>query len=635
MKKTIAMIIITLAISSCSGYFSDISNDSSAGGLKTLALVGGGTLSDDAANESSPYLFRYNGKAYLFFSSDRSGNDFIYYSEMDADGRFHTPVLMDTSSINTSFYTHTSPVVFSYNGYIYLIHVSTQPFSVQMISTCLLDTQFNYISNVSTVSYFSVDPYISNIGMIQDPTNPKLLFLRDVNTLEVRLFQGGYWISNNIIDAGFPVESANGFSMDGMDYYILNSGTSLFGKRQIMGGIVSPMTNVFIRATDYISSYNDMTPFVDPLTYKVYFASDRYGKGNYDLYRYNTLTFNYFMSSGILPVFVPNIVYVGTNGNDANSGLIPSSPLLSINKAVAIAAANSYGFVFVSSGIYTPGAGLNPTGSGVLITNNIKPIIMIGGYDLSYSSTNSYTVLDGLGSLKHVVQMGNAMGVIMSGFLIRGGNANGSYPDNMGGGVLINNSAGCYIVDSMISNNTAINGGGVCLTNSMACSVQNSTISWNSATNGGGIYVDNQMNYFFSITNINNFARGYGGAFYFFAVPAGIIENCIITNDYSFGTNSVIYLNGGGSSPMLMISSNLIGGSNSVSLTNYAIYEEAYNSGFTLVDNTFITNRMNYLLRNFNITETLISNTITGWTNINNPVWTASPMVSNNTATNM
>jgi hypothetical protein len=43
----------------------------------------------------------------------------------------------------------------------------------------------------------------------------------------------------------------------------------------------------------YTNQYNDRYPFVDRRDgYRIYFASDRYGKGNYDLYRYNKLTFN-------------------------------------------------------------------------------------------------------------------------------------------------------------------------------------------------------------------------------------------------------------------------------------------------------------------------------------------------------
>jgi len=107
--------------------------------------------------------------------------------------------------------------------------------------------------------------------------------------------------TNNLINSPYAVNSISVRTNydDYIDFYIEQ--VSSKGKSSLSAeGISSHYTgsntvyNPFTISTpDYNSIFNDITPFIDQDGgFKVYFASDRYGKGNFDLYRYNTYTFN-------------------------------------------------------------------------------------------------------------------------------------------------------------------------------------------------------------------------------------------------------------------------------------------------------------------------------------------------------
>lgn len=132
----------------------------------------------------------------------------------------------------------------------------------------------------------------------------------------------------------------------------------------------------------------------------------------------------------------------------------------------------------------------------------------------------------------------------------------------------------------------------------------------------------------------NNRAYLSGGGIYLDSSSSISILNSHITNNWTTSsTNSVMHLYNRGALTNLVISNCFIGGNNNT--TAIGIYEENRDiTGHILMNNTFITNRLGYLYREFTGNR-LITNNI-DWTNINNPTLIDSTTGStNNRVTNL
>ena len=81
--------------------------------------------------------------------------------------------------------------------------------------------------------------------------------------------------------------------------------------------------------------------------------------------------------------------------------------------------------------------------------------------------------------------------VVISGLTFTGGDLTGAvgFPDNCGGGFLLENSAQPLVANVIFTGNTAIEGGGMCADNSTLLRLTDSVVISNSATSGGGISV--------------------------------------------------------------------------------------------------------------------------------------------------
>jgi len=289
---------------SCSGYF-NMDNSDEAGGDLSLALAdGSGYLSTDNYNEITPFLYRNpdNGKAYLFFASDRDGTYDIYYAEMNSEGKFSKPIKMDTNYINTSG-DEFSPVVFkAMSGeftYTYISFVRRTPAAGSKVYNCQIDPlNFNSVGESSDIGFSA-----SSISLLnKNDVGPSLL-ISDGNTYfrkyEWDSIYGSWNYAETTIDFdSSPIYGVDGFSFGMYDYehsFIIN--VMVENKYRLYGGYycIEPLTNYLYPIKEYSSPYNDKDPCIDLKTMKVYFASDRYGKGNYDLYRYNILTFDKVM----------------------------------------------------------------------------------------------------------------------------------------------------------------------------------------------------------------------------------------------------------------------------------------------------------------------------------------------------
>ncbi len=106
---------------------------------------------------------------------------------------------------------------------------------------------------------------------------------------------------------------------------------------------------------------------------------------------------------------------------------------------------------------------------------------------LRSSDGQGVTTIDGTGNF-HVVQCasGEGLDTVLDGFTVTGGNANGAFPDNVGGGMTIR-STSPTVTNCTFSGNSAGFGGGM-FTNDSSATLANCTFSGNDATvNGGGM----------------------------------------------------------------------------------------------------------------------------------------------------
>jgi parallel beta-helix repeat protein len=237
-----------------------------------------------------------------------------------------------------------------------------------------------------------------------------------------------------------------------------------------------------------------------------------------------------------------NLIYVSTSGSDGNDGLSPSKPVRSLVKAVSIAKNIDPSIpveIKVTSGIYSNGNGLNSDKVGVVIDRH--NITISGGWNSDFTSIVGKSELNGNRKLYHIVKVGNVTNIFLMNLLITGGNANGSSPDDKGGGIYASNvsyfSVGTSVV---VSNNTASDkGGGIYLVDS-----QNNTISGlvilNIASAGGGICLESSKSNLLiggiagnGATTLLN--QGKGGGACFISSPYNVFGSVALTNFANMG----------------------------------------------------------------------------------------------------
>lgn len=310
MIKTLpAAVIAALFLASCAGYFDAENADRTGKTVQPLAIAGGGYLSSDTHNEITPFVFRdpYSGRNWIFYSSDIDGSYDIFYAELFSDGKFSNPIKMTNLLCSSS--NEISPVLFYYylsnpmitNLYISFIRISTTGSSTNIMTWCI-DSYFNTTTNVSEDSFSN---NAKHIGLLSNPSDNVFygFLLISENTSNLITFSKGSMNSDTFMWGGMSYDTnvfklsnlcyaANGFYEPVSEnfYYIFQNSSS-----QLWGGSVTNFGNVtnFFSIPLYASSYHDRDPFIDygDLFWPVYFSSDRYGRGNFDLYRYNSMTF--------------------------------------------------------------------------------------------------------------------------------------------------------------------------------------------------------------------------------------------------------------------------------------------------------------------------------------------------------
>ncbi|NPV02003.1 MAG: hypothetical protein HPY53_11545 [Brevinematales bacterium] len=293
MKNIIGLSVLVILFSSCGLFFIEGANDKE---LTPLATTDGGYLSTDDHNEICPFLVRMSsGKAFLFFSSDRNGSYDIFISEMDGNGDFSEPVPLP-APINYADTKELSPVVLDFSPNFYLTFIRVSNTTTNVISYNVSSVG---LTNTSAAEYLSASP--KGLGMIGSD-----LLTSMGNGLVIQYYKSTGWFfsSSNIYSKN--INSMNGIyfqytNSDSVELYIEDISEDgmhvLSADGDLLHFIVGfGYTNLLfnISTPDYISKFNDITPFIDHQGgFKVYFASDRYGKkDNFDLYRYNIYTYN-------------------------------------------------------------------------------------------------------------------------------------------------------------------------------------------------------------------------------------------------------------------------------------------------------------------------------------------------------
>ena len=200
------------------------------------------------------------------------------------------------------------------------------------------------------------------------------------------------------------------------------------------------------------------------------------------------------------------------------------------------------------------------------------------------------TTIDANGAY-HVVKCVNGEGpsTVLEGFTITGGNANGGWPDNYGGG-MYNQGSSPTVTNCIFTGNSATFGGGMYNNNNSNPTVNKCIFTGNSASSGGGMY--NYQNSSPTVTNStfsgNAAATGGGGGMYNLTNSCPAVTGCNFTGNTA-GSDGGGMDNRVGSDPNV---TNCTFSNNSAAGEGGGM--ENYDSNSTLTNCTFTSNTAQY-----------------------------------------
>ncbi|RRR65850.1 MAG: hypothetical protein EI684_21935 [Candidatus Viridilinea halotolerans] len=231
-------------------------------------------------------------------------------------------------------------------------------------------------------------------------------------------------------------------------------------------------------------------------------------------------------------LFVPvasatgTILRVQAGASGANNGTSWANAFPTLQDALAVATSGQQ--IWVAAGTYYPDEGAGQSNNDRSATFLLRPGVAIyGGFagtettleqrdwlanltilsgDLDQNDTPNFGNRDN--NAYHVVTGAN--NATLNGFTITGGNANGSDPNDRGGGIY-NNNVSPTLRNLTISGNRATSVGGGVYNNSSTPSFSNVTISGNQASGGGGVFNSSSNASFANITISGNRATNDGG----------------------------------------------------------------------------------------------------------------------------
>jgi predicted outer membrane repeat protein len=252
-----------------------------------------------------------------------------------------------------------------------------------------------------------------------------------------------------------------------------------------------------------------------------------------------------------------NLIYVDIEATGANDGSSWENAYTDLEAALNSTVTGDQ--IWVAAGTYLPSVEKCGTGDSRYKAFQLKnQVALYGGFDPSVGDDSleerdwvgNETILSGdLGIpgdnadnsyhvFCHPAELNLDSSAVMDGFIVQDGNANGSAPDDSGGGML-NNTSSPTLTHVTFQNNSASQGGGM-LNNTSSPTLTHVTFQNNSASQvGGGLY-----NGFSSSPNLthvtfqDNLAGGGGG------MDNSWDGNPTLTN-VIFSNNTAIYSGGG------------------------------------------------------------------------------------------
>ena len=261
------------------------------------------------------------------------------------------------------------------------------------------------------------------------------------------------------------------------------------------------------------------------------------------------------------------IIYVKTDGNDANSGLSWELAKKTVNAALAVSVSGDE--IWVAAGTYV---------EKIALQNGVKLYGGFTGNETALEQRNwktNATVLDGNGNGMVVASLSGVTNTArIDGFVIQ----NGKF--SYGGGISCTSSSP-VICNNLITGNTAeyFGGGIYCFNSSPA--IFNNTISDNSTDSfGGGIYINGYSPTISNNTIIGNNGESAGGGIYC-RESAPIITNNTIAGNFASRAGG-IYCDYSKSSPS--ISNNI------VAYNSSGIYGYPYNGTSPTLRNNCVYN---------------------------------------------
>lgn len=596
----IAFVIIGMLFAACAGYLglgdtpqtqTDIVSE-----YDSLILANGEFLSMDNANDITPFVF-YGASTRIFFASDRDGKSMDIYCA-DVVNNIFDNLQVISGTINSTNCDEVQSYVFTITNVEYISVLRTtngkkwnEADREGVIATYVLEgtTATNLVST-TPLDY----PNTFMIPVLDKSEPTIILNAENIANYKEMKFVDGQWTDNgigifnntNAVDflagCGRKAVIRNIAIFDGIsdatveaEFYVMQH-TNSVGRARIAQGYMrnatmtapSIMSNLVdmqfvLSGYDWFGGeFDDISPFIDKTSnglMKVYFASTRYGKGKFDIYRYNTTTYNKQLQNNgdntpIIETIIEKI-YVSTTGDDVNDGLTPTTAKLSIQNAILEATNMGYSTIYVEAGVYVQDFGLSNNTfannyAGINISN-INNISLIGGWDATYTLQTGYSVLNGETTLYHIIWVENSTNFIIDGFTIINGEAGGAGQHNDGSGIFLKNVSHGLISNCMISNNYAYDdGGGIYATSGVSYIKFDSLIITNKADyDGAGIYMENGANNNeFAGSIIKNDATYYGGGVY---LSGSAVNNkftgSIIANTVTSGDGGGVYMGGSAS----------------------------------------------------------------------------------------
>ena len=222
---------------------------------------------------------------------------------------------------------------------------------------------------------------------------------------------------------------------------------------------------------------------------------------------------------------VNGIIYVSETGAGNGEGSSWKNATKGLATPLYIAQTNpNIKEIWVTNGTYAPkyeaGNGTTGRDRAFVLVKNVK---LYGGFNGSETSvlerSGEASVLDGNGAYHTVISAGDAGTALLDGFVITGGNADGTekitvngqaVPQGDGGGIY-NVASSLAITNVIISGNNANWGGGLYNHGSSTATVTNALIVGNTASSDGGGVCNNESSPVFTNVTISKNAA-YNGA---------------------------------------------------------------------------------------------------------------------------